>query len=182
MSEDNELPIDVKNDLELAFNLYKNENNKINKLKLRTILFSFIMYKNTPSEINEFIASKIGNDKEYYTFDDVCDLVCEKLKDSKMKESDELFNYIANNKSNKSESNRVNKKQLMNAFEENEIHIDESDIDKMLEYMNKDENIEDDNENDNENENEEEDEIDVKNKKFNDVGRYEFKKFYVSQK
>ena len=174
MAEDNELPIDVKNDLKLAFDLYKNEYNKINKLKLRTILFSFVMYKNTPSEINEFIASKTLNDKEYYTFDDVCDLVREKLKESKQRESDELFNYIVNNKNNKSDNNRVNKKQLMNAFEENEIHIDESDIDKMLEYMNKDENAE-------EEENEEEEDNEAKNKTFNDVGRYEFKKFYVSQ-
>ena len=174
MAEDNELPIDVKNDLKLAFDLYKNEYNKINKLKLRTILFSFVMYKNTPSEINEFIASKTLNDKEYYTFDDVCDLVREKLKESKQRESDELFNYIVNNKNNKSDNNRVNKKQLMNAFEENEIHIDESDIDKMLEYMNKDENAE-------EEENEEEEDNEAKNKTYNDVGRYEFKKFYVSQ-
>ena len=34
-----ELSIDLKNDIELAFNLFKNENNKINKLKLRTMLF-----------------------------------------------------------------------------------------------------------------------------------------------
>ena len=78
MSEVIELPIDVKNDLQLAFNLYKNENNKINKLKLRTILFSFVMYKGSSSEINEFIETKTLKEKEYYTFDDVCDLVKEK--------------------------------------------------------------------------------------------------------
>ena len=62
MSDNIELPIDVKNDLLLAFNLYKNENNKINKLKLRTILFSFVMYKYSSSEINEFIESKTLQD------------------------------------------------------------------------------------------------------------------------
>ena len=49
MSEKQELPVDIKNDLQLAFNLYKNENNKINRLKLRTILFSFAMYKSSSS-------------------------------------------------------------------------------------------------------------------------------------
>ena len=172
MSENKELPVDVKNDLQLAFNLYKNENNKINRLKLRTILFSFVMYKSSSSEINEFIASKTESDKEYYSFDDVCDLVKEKLSDSKSRESDELFDYIVNNKNNKSENNIMTKKQLMNAFEENEIHLEQSEIDEMLEYMNKNEIDEENNE----------DEENKKNKKFNDVGRYEFKQFFTKQK
>ena len=175
MSENKELPIDVKGDLQLAFNLYKNENNKINKLKLRTILFSFVMYKYSSSEINEFIESRSSNDKEYFTFDDVCDLVKEKLTDSKSRESDELFDYIVNNKNNKSEINKMTKKQLMTAFEENEIHIEQNEMDEMLEYMNKDEAYEEEEEN-------EEDEDNVKNKKFNEVGRLEFKKFFVKQK
>ncbi len=175
MSENIELPVDVKNDLQLAFNLYKNENNKINKLKLRTILFSFVMYKYSSSEINEFIESKTANDKEYYSFDDVCDLVKEKLSESKSRESDELFNYIVNNKNNKSENNRMTKKQLQNAFEENEIHLEPNEIDEMLEYMNKEEGFEEEEEN-------EEEEDDVKNRKYNDVGRSEFKKFFVKQK
>ena len=33
MSEHKEIPSDIKNDIKLAFDLYKNENNKINKLK-----------------------------------------------------------------------------------------------------------------------------------------------------
>ena len=174
MSEDIELPIDVKNDLQLAFNLYKNENNKINKLKLRTILFSFVMYKYSSSEINEFIETKTLKDKEFYTFDDVCDLVKEKLTESKSRESDELFDYIVSNKNNKNEINRMTKKQLMNAFEENEIHIEPNEIEEMLEYMNKDEATEE--------EENEEDEENHKNNKFNDVGRAEFKKFFVKQK
>ena len=172
MSEKEELPVDIKNDLQLAFNLYKNENNKINRLKLRTILFSFVMYKSSSSEINEFIASKTESDKEYYSFDDVCDLVKEKFKDSKSKESDELFDYIVNSKNNKNENNVMTKKQLMNAFEENEIHLEPNEIDEMLEYMNKNEADEE--------ENGEED--NKKNKKFNDVGRYEFKQFFIKQK
>ena len=174
MSENIELPIDVKNDLQLAFNLYKNENNKINKLKLRTILFTFVMYKYSSSEINEFIETKTLKDKEFYTFDDVCDLVKEKLTESKSRESDELFDYIVSNKNNKNEINRMTKKQLMNAFEENEIHIEPNEIEEMLEYMNKDEATEE--------EENEEDEENHKNNKFNDVGRAEFKKFFVKQK
>ena len=174
MSENVELPIDVKNDLQLAFNLYKNENNKINKLKLRTILFSFVMYKYSSSEINEFIETKTLKDNEFYTFDDVCDLVKEKLTESKSRESDELFDYIVSNKNNKNEINRMTKKQLMNAFEENEIHIEPNEIEEMLEYMNKDEATEE--------EENEEDEENHKNNKFNDVGRAEFKKFFVKQK
>ena len=174
MSEIIELPIDVKNDLQLAFNLYKNEYNKINKLKLRTILFSFVMYKGSSSEINEFIESKTLKDKEYYTFDDVCDLVKEKLAEAKSKESDELFDYIVSNKNNKNELNTMTKKQLINAFEENEIHIEPNEIDEMLEYMNKEEGAEA--------EEKEEDEENIENRKYNDVGRFEFKKFYVKQK
>ena len=30
MSEQKEIPLDIKNDIKLAFDLYKNENNKIN--------------------------------------------------------------------------------------------------------------------------------------------------------
>ena len=172
MSEKEELPVDIKNDLQLAFNLYKNENNKINRLKLRTILFSFVMYKSSSSEINEFIASKTASDKEYYSFDDVCDLVKEKFKESKSKESDELFDYIVNSKNNKSENNTMTKKQLMNAFEENEIHLEQSEIDEMLEYMNKNEIDEENNE----------DEENKKNKKLNNIGKYEIKQIFNKKK
>ena len=131
MSEETDIPLDIKNDIELAFNLYKNENNKINKLKLRTILFSFIMYKYSASDINEFIESRTLKEKELYNFDDVCDLVKEKLNESKERDSDELFNYIVNSK----EKNKMTKKQLVEAFKGNDIDVDEKEIDKMLDYM-----------------------------------------------
>ena len=133
MSEETDIPLDIKNDIELAFNIYKNENNKINKLKLRTILFSFIMYKYSASDINEFIESRTLKEKELYTFDDVCDLVKEKLNESKERDSDELFNYIVNSK----EKNKMTKKQLIDAFKGNDIDVDEKEIDKMLDYMNR---------------------------------------------
>ena len=131
MSEETDIPLDIKNDIKLAFNIYKNENNKINKLKLRTILFSFIMYKYSASDINEFIESRTLKEKELYTFDDVCDLVKEKLNESKERDSDELFNYIINSK----EKNKMTKKQLVDAFKGNDIDVDEKEIDKMLDYM-----------------------------------------------
>ena len=176
MAEENEIPLDIKNDIQLAFNLYKNENNKINKLKLRTILFSFVMYKYSASDINQFIESRTLKEKEFYSFDDVCDLIKEKLMDSKERESDELFNYIVNNKKDKAEVNKMNKKQLMEAFKENEINIEESEIDKMFEYMQKNENHEEE-EIDDENEN-----GDKKSKKVGDVYRSDFKQFFIKQK
>ena len=173
MSEENEIPLDIKNDIQLAFNLYKNEKNKINKLKLRTILFSFVMYKYSASEINEFIESRTLKEKEFYSFDDVCDLVKEKLLESKERESDELFNYIVNNKKDKTEINKMNKAQLMNAFKENEINIEENELDKMFEYIQRKDNEE------------EEENVEDEEKKYNekkDVGRNGFKKFYIERK
>ena len=174
-AEETEIPLDIKNDIKLAFNLYKNENNKINKLKLRTILFSFVMYKYSASDINAFIESRTLKEKEFYTFDDVCDLVKEKLMESKERESDELFNYIVSNKKDKTEINKMNKRQLMEAFKENEINIEESELDKMLDYMQKKEIEEEEEEDDEENK-------DKKSKKLGEVGRGEFKKFFIGQK
>ena len=134
MSEETEIPLDIKNDIKLAFNLYKNENIKINKLKLRTLLFSFIMYKYSASDINQFIESRTLKEKELYSFDDVCDLIKEKLIESKERDSDELFNYIVNNKN---ENSKMSKAQLQEAFKSNDIDVDEKEIDKMMEYMKK---------------------------------------------
>ena len=66
----------------------------------------------------------------------------------------------------------MNKKQLMEAFKDNEINITESELDKMFEYMQKKENEED----------EENDENDDKKSKTNDIGRNGFKKFYIERK
>ena len=185
MSEETEIPLDIKNDIELAFNLYKNENNKINKLKLRTLLFSFIMYKYSASDINEYIESRTLKDKELYTFDDVCDLVKEKLLDSKARDSDELFNYIVNNKN---ENSKMTKNQLAEAFKSNQIEVDEKELDKMIEYMKRgqnDENRKQQEEENVENEEREKEEGGEEEKKKNnskDVTREQFKNFYVEQK
>ena len=177
MSETKEIPADIKNDIKLAFDLYKNENNKINKLKLRTLLFSFIMYKSSPSDINEYIDSKTSNEKELYSFDDVCDLINEKLEEAKEKDADELYDYIVNNKNDNS---KISKNQIKNAFESCNIDLDEKEIDKMIYYI-KNKKGSGDGENDAKDENEE---LKKKNsaKKNVSITRGEFKEFYVEQK
>ena len=173
MSEETEIPLDIKNDIKLAFNLYKNENNKINKLKLRTLLFSFIMYKYSASDINQFIESRTLKEKELYSFDDVCDLIKEKLIESKERDSDELFNYIVNNKN---ENSKMSKAQLQEAFKSNDIDVDEKEIDKMMEYMKK-KQFEESEENESP-----EDEEKKKATLSKDITRNQFKQFYVEQK
>ena len=164
MSEHKEIPADIKNDIKLAFDLYKNENNKINKLKLRTLLFSFIMYKSSPSDINDYIDSKESNGKELYSFEDVCDLINDRLEEAKESDADELYDYIVNNKN---DSSKISKKQISNAFSSCNIDVDEKEIDRMIDYIKhrkKGENVEN------------------KGKESNYVDRGEFKEFYVEQK
>ena len=173
MSETKEIPSDIKNDIKLAFDLYKNEYNKINKLKLRTLLFSFIMYKSSPSDINEFIDSKISNEKELFSFDDVCDLIQEKYEEAKENDADELYDYIVNNKSDDS---KINKKQISNAFKSVNIDLDDKEIDKMIDFIkHKKKNGEEEKEEENQKKNSEVAEN-------NYISRNEFKDFYVEQK
>ena len=217
MSDDSEIPLDIKNDIQLAFNLYKNENNKINKLKLRTILFSFVMYKFSASDINEFIETRTLKEKELYTFDDLCDLVKEKLLESKERDADELYNYIINrndikkdknkngkdtNSNNKTENVRsITKNGLINAFKSAtiDINIDEKDIDKMLEYMKRKQNDENETKENQESERQESEKQDKseggkqgsekgdnkekeQKKEIIKINRSQFKEFYVEQK
>ncbi len=73
-----EISEDLKNDLLVAFNLYKNEEGLISKLKLRTILFSFAMYKSAPKDINDYISEYFPKQEEF-TFDSLLKLVFNKL-------------------------------------------------------------------------------------------------------
>ena len=189
MSETKEIPADIKNDIKLAFDLYKNENNKINKLKLRTLLFSFVMYKSSPSDINDYIDSKTSNENELYSFDDVCDLINEKLEEAKEKDADELYDYIVNNKN---EKNKITKRQIKNAFESCCIDLDEKEIDKMIDFIkHKKKNGEEEKEKEKEEkeskenqENKENQELKKKKstKEIINITREEFKEFYVEQK
>ena len=172
MSDENEIPLDVKNDVQLAFDIFKNEKNKINKLKLRTMLFSFVMYKFSASDINSFIENVMG-DKELFSFEDVCDLINMRLQDAKERESDELFNYIAKNSN---ENAMLNKNELVTAFQDNKIDVDEKEIEKMMQYMLK----EDDKENNKEEENHEAEEANKTIGKKH-ISRDQFKKFYCEK-
>ena len=166
MSENKEIPSDIKNDIKLAFDLYKNENNKINKLKLRTLLFSFIMYKSSPSDINAYIDSKESNGKELYSFEDVCDLINGRLEEAKENDADELYDYIVNNKN---DSSKITKKQISNAFSSCNIDVGDKEIDRMIDYIkHRKKNGEENNE--------------ENGKKDNNVYRGEFKDFFVEQK
>jgi hypothetical protein len=73
-----EISEDLKNDLLVAFNLYKNEEGLISKLKLRTLLFSFAMYKSAPKDINDFISEYFPKQEEF-TFENLLKLVFNKL-------------------------------------------------------------------------------------------------------
>ena len=73
-----EISDDLRNDLLVAFNLYKNEEGFINKLKLRTLLFSFAMYKSSPKEINDYIAYYYQK-KDQFSYENLIKLVSYKL-------------------------------------------------------------------------------------------------------
>ena len=129
-SANDEIDQELKNDLLLAFNLYKNDENKINKLKLRTILFSFIWYKSSAKNINEFISEVFPN-KEEFTFENLVKLVNKRIKLSKEKEADDLFNYINGGKG----TSIINETDLYNAFEVNQLEISEREIREMIGFM-----------------------------------------------
>jgi hypothetical protein len=68
----------LKSDTIMAFNFFKNENGLISKLKLRTLLYSFVFYKCPIKEINEYINEYFPN-KQEFSYDDVYKLVYTKL-------------------------------------------------------------------------------------------------------
>ena len=138
MGDKDEIPFDLKNDIKIAFELFKNENNKINKLKLRTLLFSFIMFESSAGDINKYIENKISPTQQSFDLDDVYDLVKDKLKESKAKEANELLNSI--NASENAEN--IKELDLNKAFKKHKIDISEEEIKEMFYYMNQnDENI-----------------------------------------
>ena len=184
IEEENEIPSDLKNDIQLAFDLFKNEKEKISKLKLRTLLFSFVMYKNSANEINNYIEQQINPEKSEFSFDEVCELVNLKLKNSKLKESDEIFSYIT---SYKNDNDNIKCNDLLQAYKNYEIDVNEDDIKEMMQYMNEDhyqknkklnENEEiDENENENNNENKE-----LSKEIPSKISKSQFRKFYINLK
>jgi Ca2+-binding EF-hand superfamily protein len=170
--EQREMSIDIKNDILLAFNLYKNENNKINKLKLRTLLFSFVMYKNSAEEINKYIENQTKPEQEEFDFDEVCEMVNLKLKASKEKEADEVFNYICQ----KNDNHFLRENDFVRAFKNNEIDISLKEIKEMMKFIanHKNQNEEDEKDEENFECNEEEEE-----KEIEKVSKAQFKGFYI---
>ena len=137
MGDKDEIPFDLKNDIKIAYDLFKNESNKITKLKLRTLLFSFIMFESSAGDINKYIEDKISPTQQLFDLDDVYDLVKEKLKEAKTKEANELLNFIVGNDS----ASIVKESDLIKAFEKHKIDTNDSEIREMLMYINQKENI-----------------------------------------
>ena len=184
----NEMPLDIKTDIKMAFDFMKSENNTINKLKLRTLLFSFVMYKYSAKDINDYINDQLNKmgipeDQENFTFDEVCELINEKLDDARERESDELFDYIS---SKKFQREKITKKELENIFNNYKLGVEAEDLDKMINYMvNNDESEQNASAEENEEEEDEEEikiDINKKNKRINSVTREQFKKFYTEKK
>ena len=176
-----EMPLDIKTDIKMAFDFMKSENNTINKLKLRTLIFSFVMYKYSAKDINDYIDDQLSEmgipeDQENFTFDEVCALINEKLDEARERESDELFDYIS---SRRVQKDKITKKELENIFSNYKLGVEDEDLDKMMNYMVNNDDLEQ-----NEEEDEEEIKIDInkKNKKINSVTREQFKKFYTEKK
>ena len=132
MGDKDEIPFDLKNDIKIAFEIFKNENNKINKLKLRTLLFSFIMFESSAGDINKYIEDKTSPTQLTFDLDDVYDLVKDKLKEAKAKEANELLNSI--NGSDNAEN--VKESDLNKAFKKHKIDISDEEIKEMFYYMN----------------------------------------------
>ncbi len=132
-----EMPLDIKTDLKIAFDFMKSEKNTINKLKLRTLIFSFVMYKYSAKEINEYIEDQMKElgmpeDQENFTFDELCTIISDRLEDARERESDELFNYIA---SKKNHVDKITKRELENIFDTYKLGVDKEDLEKMMNYM-----------------------------------------------
>jgi len=124
-----ELTDDMKSDLQLAFDLYKNESNLINKLRLRTILYSFAMYKSSPKQINDYIAEVFPKQEEF-TLQDLYKLILFKVKNIKEIETESLFNFI-----NVGKTNTVSKSEISAAFNANGIEISDKEVFEMMAFM-----------------------------------------------
>ena len=137
MGDKEEIPFELKNDIKIAFDLFKNENNKITKLKLRTLLFSFIMFKSSAGEINRYIEEKISPTQEFFNLEELNFLIESKLKEAKMKEANELIYAINGNES----SEIIKESDFMKALQKHKIDMDEKDVKEMFQYINGDENL-----------------------------------------
>jgi uncharacterized protein YneF (UPF0154 family) len=128
-NQEEEMSVDVKHDIKLAFNLYKNEKNQINKLKLRTILFSMVMYKSSASDINQFIEEQTSPEKEWFNYDEVCKLVKLKHKFAKEKEAEEVYNFLCGN------AHKLTEESIKAGFDAYGVGVSAEEIQEMMKYM-----------------------------------------------
>ena len=138
MTDKDEIPFELKNDIKIAYDLFKNESNKITKLKLRTLLFSFIMFKSSAGEINKYIEDTISPSQELFNLDELYLLIKLKLKEAKEKEADELIYAINGNET----SEIVKESDFLKALQKHKIDMNEKEVKEMFQYMNDDINEE----------------------------------------
>ena len=138
MTDKDEIPFELKNDIKIAYDLFKNESNKITKLKLRTLLFSFIMFKSSAGEINKYIEDTISPSQELFDLDELYLLIKLKLKEAKEKEADELIYAINGNET----SEIVKESDFFKILQKHKIDMNEKDVKEMFQYMNDDINEE----------------------------------------
>ena len=138
MTDKDEIPFELKNDIKIAYDLFKNESNKITKLKLRTLLFSFIMFKSSAGEINKYIEDTISPSQELFDLDELYLLIKLKLKEAKEKEADELIYAINGNET----SEIVKESDFLKTLQKHKIDMNEKDVKEMFQYMNDDINEE----------------------------------------
>ena len=138
MTDKDEIPFELKNDIKIAYDLFKNESNKITKLKLRTLLFSFIMFKSSAGEINKYIEDTISPSQELFDLDELYLLIKLKLKEAKEKEADELIYAINGNET----SEIVKESDFLKILQKHKIDMNEKDVKEMFQYMNVDINEE----------------------------------------
>ena len=132
MTDKDEIPFELKNDIKMAFDLFKNENNKITKLKLRTLLFSFIMFKSSASEINKYIEDTLSPKQELFDLDDLNLLIKLKLKEAKFKEANELIYAISGNEN----SDIVKESDFLRVLQKHKIDMNEKEVKEMFQYIN----------------------------------------------
>ena len=132
MTDKDEIPFELKNDIKIAFDLFKNENNKITKLKLRTLLFSFIMFKSSASEINKYIEDTLSPKQELFDLEDLNLLIKLKLKEAKFKEANELIYAISGNEN----SDIVKESDFLRVLQKHKIDMNEKEVKEMFQYIN----------------------------------------------
>lgn len=125
-----EMRPELKDDIKLGFDLFKNDNNKINKLKLRTMLFSYCMYKGTPQEINDYIEQNTSPDQELFSFEEVCKLINFKNRTAKEKEAYEMYSALTNQG-----KNELTDVSLRQAFLDSQINISMKEVWELMKFM-----------------------------------------------